>query len=113
MADVETRRTIVLPSPGDVVYLEGWGGVLGICKEYDRNKPNEITLTWPPGYWDLFWTSPDQRFTSCEKIEITVMRSPAQFLGYMCRLISRRDEQIREHMAGAIDSILNRPMQQS
>ncbi|HXK36652.1 MAG TPA: hypothetical protein VJ553_03665 [Candidatus Paceibacterota bacterium] len=111
MADVETRKTIVLPSPGDVVYLEDWGGVLGICKEYDPQKPNEITLTWPRNYADLFWPAPEQRFDRDQRIEVTVLRYPAQVLECMGKLIRCRNAEFRTHLAAMFNDVLDKPLQ--
>lgn len=90
MADVPTRQTVLLPVKGDVVMVYGWGdGVLGIVREYDRNRPNRIVLEWPEDWFDLYWPGRVQIFEREAPLEIKVYRSPAELFGQFSYRIKR------------------------
>lgn len=90
----------ILPKPGDVVWIEGWGGVIGVVRSYDLERKS-LELEFPKG----FWPNRDQPFSNVAPDDIEIL-SPAQILEKMAELIAERDKHLLERIGNQVSADL-------
>lgn len=100
--DTDTTRGPELIS-GDVVWIERWGGVLGILVSYDE-KHETLTMQWPDGFFGN-WNNP-QSFSPVKRSEIMLL-SPSQVLEKMAILLEKFMNGLTHRNIDAIRGIAN------
>ena len=83
-----------LPNVGDIVWLDGWGGVIGLFERYDVHS-KMLMLSWPrEGTFSGIWPGEKKGFSPVELERIKVL-SPREILARVDFLVKRRDVKIQ------------------
>lgn len=86
-----------MPKPGDVVWIDGWGGVVGV---FVKQEGNVLTLKWPT---DSFWgPSRTQTFDPVASEDVEVL-NPERILYKMSLLF----EKLREEMVLKLQDVVS------
>lgn len=76
----EIRQPVV----GDVIFLKGWGGIIGEVKEVSMHGDElSLTLCWPNEH---FWPSDFQAFYPVLEGEYDIVKTPAEAMEIMSEL---------------------------
>ena len=87
-----------MPKPGDVVWIDGWGGVMGV---FVKQESNRLTLEWPT---DEFWgPSRIQTFDPVAPEDVEVL-NPERILYKMSLLF----EKLREETVLKLQDVINK-----
>lgn len=91
---------------GDIVWLDGWGGILGEFVRYDEGR-GELTLRFPR---HLQWRYGDIRprpFYPVKKGQITVL-TPKQVLKKLSELFETRLKGLRTSLQSSVSDAIKR-----
>lgn len=83
------------PKKGDIVWLEGWGGVIGEVVSYEGQT---LTLTWPADPNHIFWPRESQPFYPVKPWDITIL-TPSQILEKIAVIFSKQREQLAQKVS--------------
>lgn len=86
------------PEVGDVVWINGWGGVIGLFERYDTHG-KMLMLSWPrESMLGGIWPRENHGFSPVRLGEIKVL-SPREIMSKVDLLVKRRDDRIRLKLA--------------
>ena len=87
-----------LPDVGDVVWIAGWGGVIGIFDRYDA-QGKMLMLSWPRrSMFSGIWPGEKKGFSPVGLNQIQIL-SPREVLDKVDFLVKRRDQMIQVKLA--------------
>jgi hypothetical protein len=99
-ADGQEKQPVVKAC--DIVWLEGWGGIIGVVNHYDE-ETRTLHLTFPNL---LFWPSTYQPFHPVKPEDIKVL-SPAEVMLKMSGLMTAWKEKIQDKLTERTRAVLN------
>lgn len=91
-----------VPKKGDVVWIDAWGGVIGICEDYDE-RFRLLELSWSKntaasGIWPC-----QQVFSPVRAEEISIL-SPCEIFEKVNLLVKKRDERVMAKLSRSAKS---------
>ena len=91
----------MVPKKGDIVFIPGWGGIIGEVVDYDFSGKT-LRLTWPN---DLFWPNTTQPFYPV-KPEVIEVLSPKEVLEKMSLLLKKRFDNASVELKKATENVM-------
>ena len=98
------ENTTPIVKKGDVVWLDGRGGIIGIVEQY-RETEETLFLIWPDNA-NIFWSSNIKPFSPVKPGDIKVL-SPREVLEKMTFLIKRNREGLKKELTRQIGNRLS------
>lgn len=94
------------PSVGDIVWIDGWGGVIGLFERYDPHG-KMLMLSWPrEEMFSGIWPGEKRGFSPVEFDRIKIL-TPFEVLAKVDRLVKLRDGKIQKKLSEEANRAFN------
>ena len=95
-----------IPEVGDIVWIDGWGGVIGLFERYDTHG-KMLMLSWPrEEMFSGIWPGEKKGFSPVELKEIKIL-SPREVLAKIDLLVKLRDRKIQDKISEEAKRVFN------